>query len=91
MEYAWPALVAGYFEAFGEAAQTTEFAPQTFFAEGDMVVVLGRYTFTVVKTGKAVSNDWVHTFTLKDGKISIFEGYEDSAAVVEAFSPTTGT
>ena len=78
--------VRGYFEAFGTAAQTTAFEPQKFFAEDDMVVVLGHYTFNVVKTGKVVDNDFVHTFQLADGKISAFEGYEDSAAVVAAFT-----
>ena len=77
--------VRGYFEAFGTAAQTTAFEPQKFFADGDMVVVLGHYTFNVVKTGKVVDNDFVHTIQLAGGKISAFEGYEDSAAVVTAF------
>ena len=30
--------------------------------------------------------DWVHAFTLKDGKITTYRGYEDSAAVVRAFT-----
>ena len=72
--------VAGYFKSFGEAVETTEFEPQTFFAQDDMVVVLGRYAFRVVGTGNAVDNNWVHTFKLTEGKISVFEGYEDSAA-----------
>ena len=69
--------VTGYFEAF---------EPQKFFADGDMVVVLGHYTFDVRRTGKVVDNDFVHTFQLAEGKISTFEGYEDSAAVVAAFT-----
>lgn len=78
--------VAGYFKSFGEAVETTEFEPQKFFAQDDMIVVLGRYAFRVVSTGNAVDNDWVHTFKLTGGKISVFEGYEDSAAVVAAFT-----
>ena len=78
--------VTCYFEAFGAAAQTTAFEPQKFFTDDDMVVVLGHYTFDVVETGKVVDNDFVHTFQLDDGKISAFEGYEDSAAVVAAFT-----
>ena len=78
--------VTGYFEAFGASAETTAFEPRKFFANDDMVVVLGHYTFSVVKTGKVVDNDFVHTFRLAEGKISTFEGYEDSAAVVAAFS-----
>jgi uncharacterized protein len=78
--------VTGYFEAFGESTETTAFEPQKFFADGDMVVVLGHYTFDVRSTGKVVDNDFVHTFRLAGGKISAFEGYEDSAAVVAAFT-----
>lgn len=78
--------VAGYFEAFGGAVEVSEFEPKKFFAEEDMVVVLGHYAFRVKSTGKAVDTDWVHAFTLKDTKIAEFRGYEDSAAVVAAFT-----
>lgn len=78
--------VTGYFEAFGGTAETTAFEPRTFLAQDDTVVVLGHYTLRIVKTGKVVDNDWVHAFELTDGKISSFEGYEDSAAVVAAFT-----
>jgi ketosteroid isomerase-like protein len=78
--------VAGYFQSFGEAVETRTFEPQRFFAQDDMVVVLGRYTLRVVKTGNVIDNDWVQTFELADGKISAFEGYEDSTAVVAAFT-----
>jgi uncharacterized protein len=78
--------VAGYFESFGEAVEVTEFEPQTFFAQEDMVVVLGRYALRVKSTGNAVETDWVHAFTLRDQKIAEFRGYEDSAAIVAAFT-----
>ena len=78
--------VTEYFQAFGTSAETTSFEPKRFFADGDMVVVLGHYTLKVVKTGAVIDNDWVHSFTLTGGKISAFEGYEDSAAVVAAFT-----
>jgi ketosteroid isomerase-like protein len=78
--------VRGYFEAFGAATETTAFEPQKFFAEDNMVVVLGHYTFNVVKTGRVVDNDFVHAFGLAGGRVSTFEGYEDSAAVVAAFT-----
>ncbi len=66
--------------------ETTTFEPRRFFAQDDMVVVLGRYTSRVVKTGNVIDKDWVHAFELTDGKISAFEGYEDSASVVAAFT-----
>ena len=78
--------VAGYFEAFGGAVEVTEFEPQRFFAQEDMVVVLGHYAFRVKSTGKTVHTDWVHAFTIRDRKIVAFRGYEDSAAVAVAFT-----
>jgi uncharacterized protein len=78
--------VAGYFQAFGAAVEVTQFEPRKFFAEEDMVVVLGHYAFSVKSTGKTVETDRVHAFTLGDWKISAFRGYEDSAAVVAAFT-----
>jgi len=33
-----------------------------------------------------VDNDWVYTFEFSDGRISAFEGYRDSAAVIVAFT-----
>lgn len=78
--------VTGYFETFDAATETTAFEPQRFFAADDTVVVLGHYAFDVVKTGKAVDDDFVQAFELAGGKIPAFEGYEDSAAVVAAFT-----
>ena len=78
--------VAEPFTAFGSSVETTAFDPQHFLADGDMVVVLGHYTLKVVKTGKVIDNDWVHSFTITGGRISAFQGFEDSAAVAAAFS-----
>lgn len=39
--------VEEYFEAFGGAVEVGEFEPMNFFAEEDMVVVLGHYAFRV--------------------------------------------
>ena len=45
--------VTGYFEAFGASTETTAFEPQKFFADGDMVVVLGHYTFNVAARARS--------------------------------------
>jgi ketosteroid isomerase-like protein len=66
--------VAGYVEARCEAVETTMLRPQRFFAQDDLVVVLGRYTLRVVMTRTVIDNDWVRTFELADGKISALEG-----------------
>jgi ketosteroid isomerase-like protein len=67
--------------------RSLEFEPQKFFAQNDMVVVLGRYALSVKSTGMdPVETDWVHAFTFRGRKITEFRGYEDSAAVVAAFT-----
>ena len=66
--------MAGYVEARCETVETTMLRPQRFFAQDDLVVVLGRYTLRVVMTGTVIDNDWVRTFELADGKISALEG-----------------
>jgi ketosteroid isomerase-like protein len=65
--------VARYVEARCETVETTMLRPQRFFAQDDLVVVLGRYTLRVVMTGTVIDNDRVRTFELADGKISALE------------------
>jgi ketosteroid isomerase-like protein len=81
-----PDQVAKYFAQFGEAVEMTAFEPRQFFAGDDQVVVLGHYSARVKATGNTIESEWVHAFTLRDGKIAKFRGYEDSAAVVAAFT-----
>jgi ketosteroid isomerase-like protein len=66
--------VARYVEARCETVETTMLRPQRFFAQDDLVVVLGRYTLRVVMTGTVIDNDWVRAFEVADGKISALEG-----------------
>jgi uncharacterized protein len=47
--------------------------------------VLGHYAWTVRKTGKATSADWCHVFTVKDGKVSEFREFTDTASFAEAY------
>jgi uncharacterized protein len=47
--------------------------------------VLGHYKWTVRKTGKAVAADFVHIFTIKNGKVSGFQEFTDTATFAEAY------
>jgi uncharacterized protein len=78
--------VAQYFKDFNQAVEITAFEPRQFFAQADQVVVLGNYSGRVRTTDRVINSEWAHAFTLRDGKIAKFRGYEDSAAVVAAFS-----
>ena len=37
------------------------------------------------KTGRSVASDWVHIFTVRDGKVVAFREFTDTAQFAEAF------
>ncbi|MEM7754247.1 MAG: nuclear transport factor 2 family protein [Planctomycetota bacterium] len=60
-------------------AQTDE-----FIAEGDTVVVLGRYTGTPTATGNYVEAAFAHVYRVKDGKVTRFDQHTDTRVLAEA-------
>lgn len=58
-----------------------------FIDGGDTIVALGRYAGTFKATGKAMSADFAHVWTLRDQKAVRFRQYVDSALVQEAMRP----
>ena len=60
------------------------FTPRDFHASGDKVFVRGHYAWTIRKTGKSVSTEWLHIFTVHDGKLVNFEEFTDTAQFAEA-------
>jgi hypothetical protein len=61
-----------------------QFEPREFIAQNDRVVALGHYHGTVKPTGKSFSSAWVMVFTVRDGKITNFQEYADTAALAAA-------
>ena len=78
--------VADFFSKLHEAMEFERFAPETFTADGDRVAVSGVSKAIVRTTGLPLENRWMHVFTVKDGKILRFEQYDDSAAIIAAFT-----
>jgi ketosteroid isomerase-like protein len=74
-----------FFRLVGENLDVVEFVPQDFSAAGDKVFVLGRYAWKVRKSGKPVAAEWCHVFTVKDGKVSGFREFTDTAQFAEAY------
>lgn len=79
--------VAEFFSVLAESDEVQAFEPQRFFADGDMVVVLGHYEATVKATGNPAETDWVQTFKFRDGKVAEYCEYFDSAKYAEAYEP----
>lgn len=77
--------VARFFQVLSETEDPEAFEPQRFFADGDMVVVLGRYAARVKSTGNHVQSDWVHVFTLRDGKVCRYQIYLDTEKYAQAY------
>ena len=81
--------VAEFFTVLAEVEDINDFEARDYIAAGDRVVVLGRSTSTVRSTGRHYSTEWVHIHTLKDGKVTSFTQYFDTAAALRAFQKVT--
>ena len=81
--------LAGVQEFFGTLDSTMtvqSFEANEFIAQGDQVVVLGEYAWTVKATGRSFKSNFAHVSTLRDGKIVRFREYTDTAAGAAAFA-----
>lgn len=81
--------VREFFTLLDESEDIAFFEPSEFIAQGDKVVVLGRSKATVKSTGRSYETDWVHVFTVRDGKITNFAEFFDNAAATRAFQKAT--
>jgi uncharacterized protein len=72
--------VAAFFAAIPQADDIRVFEPREFLAAGDSVTVLGWEESTAVESGKAFASEWVHIFTLKEGKVVRWRGFYNTAA-----------
>jgi uncharacterized protein len=77
--------VGQFFSSLGESQHPLQFEPQEFIAQGDKVVALGHYTWTVKQTDRIFESDWAEVFTVHDGKITRFREYADTAAAERAY------
>jgi uncharacterized protein len=77
--------VEKFFKGVTQHEEATDFSPREFFGTGDRVWVLGHYAWKIRKTGRAVASDWVHVFTLRNGKVTKFREFNDTAQFAEAY------
>jgi ketosteroid isomerase-like protein len=79
-----PEGVKQFFSIVAETQDVVSFTPRDFYAADDEVFVRGHYAWTIRKTGKPVSSEWLHMFTVRDGKLLGFEEFNDTAQFAEA-------
>lgn len=80
-----PEGVADFFATLGQEVDFKSFEPKAFLANGDEVIVPVDYDYQFRKNGKGAAVGAMHRFRLRDGKISSFRAYEDTAAVRTAW------
>ena len=84
-----PAQVADFFRTLNELVEFEAFEPKAFIADGDRVVVLGTDRFKVKGgSGRSVTEEWCHVFTIRSGKIVAFQEYIDTAAFAAELKTT---
>jgi ketosteroid isomerase-like protein len=81
--------VGEFFASLVADEEITSFEPLEFMADADKVVVLGTSASTVRETGKSYHTEWVHIFTVQEGKIVSFVEFFDNAAATRAFQKST--
>jgi ketosteroid isomerase-like protein len=79
------AAVTEFFQLVGSTLEFHAFEPKEFIAQGDTVVAIGSYRATVKPTKKSIASDWTMIFNFRDGKITRFREFTDSAQVVRAY------
>jgi uncharacterized protein len=82
----WPgkARIRDFFRAIGESTTGGKVMADNFVAAGDAVVVTGRFLASVRNTGAEIDTPIAHVFTVRDGKITRWEGFSDTARVADA-------
>jgi uncharacterized protein len=78
------AQVAEFFKQVAQNLNFSRFEPREFIATGDKVVALGHYTATT-PIGKKFDSDFAMVFTLRNGRVTEFQEFTDSAAVNAAY------
>lgn len=74
------AEVAGFFAAIPPNDDIQVFEPREFIEADSKVTVLGWEKATALDTGEAFETEWVHVWTISDGKVTRWRGFFNTAA-----------
>src|SRR5687768_1757914 len=83
------AAVGQFFQQVGSSIEFHKFEPREFIAQGDQVAVIGDYEGSIKASGTRMKSDWVMVFTVRDGKVTRFREWTDSAQLVRAYGAVT--
>ena len=77
--------VAQFFAMVNDAQDVLQFEPGLSIAQGEKVAVQGHYSWRVKATGRSYESDFAHVFTVREGKITAFHEYLDTAVAAAAY------
>jgi ketosteroid isomerase-like protein len=79
--YRGPEGAGEFFRRLAASEQVTAFEPREYFSDGQgNVVALGSEACTSLLTGKQAKTNWAMVFRIRDGKVTTWESYYDTAA-----------
>lgn len=76
--------VTEFFQQLNKSQEALVFNPTEFVSNGEKVVALGNYRWRVKSNGREYGGDWAHVFTIRDGKITGFKEFMDTAGAAAA-------
>jgi ketosteroid isomerase-like protein len=76
---------AEFFRLLNEVQEITAFEPRAYLAAQDKVFAWGRTAWIMRGNGVAGDNDWLVDATFRDGKLTAFHGYLDTAMLTAAY------
>jgi predicted enzyme related to lactoylglutathione lyase/ketosteroid isomerase-like protein len=85
------AVLNGIFARLPEEWDDFKVTPQRFTAGSNRVIVEGRHTGKYKRTGSAVDAQFVHVWTVEDGKVAAFQEYCDTAQFLQATGTGAGS
>jgi ketosteroid isomerase-like protein len=85
--YSGKEAVTRFFGKIDGAVEMKSFEPRTYLASGDEVITTGVWSGVARATGKPFASQWAHRFLVKDGRVTYFQGFEDTAVIAAALRP----
>jgi ketosteroid isomerase-like protein len=77
--------VGEFFATLGASQETLRFEPTEFVAQRDKVVSLGNYEWRVRANARTFGSSFAFVFTIRDGSITGFQEFTDTAVAVKAY------
>lgn len=78
--------VADFFTTLANEVDFEKFEPNLWAAAGDQVLVGVDYIYRFKKNSRSAAAKAIHKFTVRDGQVTQFRAYEDTAMVRDAWN-----